>query len=363
MSAARIRLSLTSAVIAGALIVGSPAGIAAKSDASAARVIWVRGDRVYIAAPDSATLDPGQHVDLLDHGRAIAGAEVERRLDAAIVVTRVTSGSLDRVKHVDRLDVRVAPAIAPAPPARLRVGIPNARANPLFRCEPGTAGMHARYRRLEGAAERWVRGADGTKASPETLTLARFIEAADEEIALERGEIDIAVFWPGELSSHMRNDPRWRDALSGSRSGVIAAIAAPASAEPPLLPDSLRIAALNRQVFHSDLAMIRRPPPGDSAGVVPAAVRWVFDPSMPGHAALDRAIGTSEASGGSVVRLGFVDAAAGGLDPSAGVVPLLAMRCPVVCAPHVRDWAATVGGDWFATFTECARAAPPGGRP
>jgi len=44
---------------------------------------------------------------------------------------------------------------------------------------------------------------------PDTIHVHLFDEASDQEIALERGDIDAAVFWPAELSTRMRGDARW----------------------------------------------------------------------------------------------------------------------------------------------------------
>src|SRR4029077_8015933 len=66
----------------------------------------------------------------------------------------------------------------------------------------------------------------GAPPAPDTLLVRLYGESADEEIALERGELDVAVFWPGELSTRMREDPRWGGALLGLRAHGVIAVAA-----------------------------------------------------------------------------------------------------------------------------------------
>src|SRR5262245_33953001 len=134
------------------------------------------------------------------------------------------------------------PEVTPPPAAvtrvpALRVGVPSpGRWNLLFTCEApvsapriGSAAYAADS--LDPKARQWRRieqsFSDSAGAlAPDTLVVVPFDEATDEEIALERGEVDVAVFWPGELSARIRSDARFRDAERGLRSrGVFAAVA------------------------------------------------------------------------------------------------------------------------------------------
>src|SRR5262245_52124596 len=122
------------AAAAAMLVFVAGAAHARATEPSAGRVVYLRGDRIYIATPDSTSLLPSQHVDLVEKRRVRAGAEVEERLDAAMIVARITSGSLDRARHLERLIVRAGSVPGPRALARLRVGLPNTRSNPLFAC-------------------------------------------------------------------------------------------------------------------------------------------------------------------------------------------------------------------------------------
>src|SRR6185436_8262628 len=109
-----------------------------------------------------------------------------------------------------------APDTGPSVPlvrvATLRVGLPSPRrSNLLFTCDAALAVPRigsATYARdtLDATGRRWLRvpapspESVGTRA-PDTLSVRAFEDATDEEIALERGELDAAVFWPGELSA------------------------------------------------------------------------------------------------------------------------------------------------------------------
>src|SRR5205814_1296313 len=61
---------------------------------------------------------------------------------------------------------------------------------------------------------------------PDTIMVGLFGETSDEEIALERGELDVAVFWPGEASARLRADPRWRGFGYGWRGQLVAGVPA-----------------------------------------------------------------------------------------------------------------------------------------
>jgi len=225
----------------------SLAGLASAAGAGPAsldaRVVWVRHPSAYVASRDSLPLAPFMLLTFTSKGQPVASGEVERRVDAGMAVVRITSGSLAGVKHLDRLRVVVEP---PKPPRRLRVGFPSEqRPDPLSPCgrlrlEPPLAPGSYRVDNVEGA-DRGYRittepGVDLGIPWPETLVVRIFDDAADQEIALERGEIDLAVFRPGELSAHMRDHPRWKDPLTGvSARGPTGSIPGAPSLEHPVL--------------------------------------------------------------------------------------------------------------------------------
>src|SRR5437762_6985729 len=59
-----------------------------------ARVIWVRGDRVYVASPDSLTLEPGTILAFKNRGKQVATGEVTAVHDGELIAAKLTSGSL-----------------------------------------------------------------------------------------------------------------------------------------------------------------------------------------------------------------------------------------------------------------------------
>src|SRR5262245_61784256 len=197
-------------------LVVAPAARAAPFDA---RVIWSNGDRAYLVARDSVWVTAS--IRFFDKKKEIASGVVVAIEDSTLVVTKVTSGSLARVKHLDKVRVEVEPAASPARIV-LRVGYPStARTQPFFKCRLMT--FDSRDYRIDtviARSYRLVRVLDS--AVPETLLVRLFDDAADEEIALERGELDAAVFWPGEPSSHIRQIMNWNERWSACRfRGVI----------------------------------------------------------------------------------------------------------------------------------------------
>lgn len=204
------------AVIAAVLLV------ATGPTSSAAPVEWggivlaVRENRVYLEVPPAAALQSGQTITLLSGERTIATAVITRVYDSEIAVATLSSGSLAGVANLQEL--RVTVDRHPAPPALLRVGYPSSRRVAAgFRCRNArlspaldTLGYRAVSR---SDPHRLVRDTSITAEAPwpDTLVVRFFDESADQEIALERGELDVAVFWPGELSKHMRESPHFRD--------------------------------------------------------------------------------------------------------------------------------------------------------
>ena len=156
-----------------------------------------------------------------------------RSVAVAALLTAMTSAGCAVPQHEP-------PGLPPAPGniarvATLRVGLPAAgRASLLFACDasPGAPRIgSATYvaDSLDASRHRWLR-ADQTASdsagmlAPDTLVVRACAEATDEEIAFERGELDAAVFWPGELSARF-HDPergvRSRGALAVDSQGKI----------------------------------------------------------------------------------------------------------------------------------------------
>jgi hypothetical protein len=259
----------------------------------------------------------------------------------------------------------------------LRVGLPAARRpNLLFQCDSlakdatrgvwiGSQGAHAPI------AYRWVRerrpaldapAPRDPGASPtDTLLLIPFDESTDEEIALERGELDAAVFWPGELSARMRNDARWRDpAMTMLPTGVVACVAAPGDTLGILADDML---ALDREAFAGDLLPWSELAPGARAG---APAKYAVDPALPGARLLERVLARVAKPGASRrVRLVYLDypilsetGAGPDIEPPTwsepGLTPVFAIRCPVLVSAHAQEAFRALGRDAFSEFLTCA---------
>ncbi|HKQ59108.1 MAG TPA: hypothetical protein VJY35_14705, partial [Candidatus Eisenbacteria bacterium] len=190
------------ALLVAALALASHARAAKAPDV---RVVWAQGDRAYLAAPDSLAIAPYSRVSIAKKKRVLAGGEVVRIIDGTLAVVRFTSGSLAREKKLDKLRVEVEP---PADPRALRIGFPSAvRSHALLACQSVVIAAPPTHRiEHDRSGYRLVRDAARPDASawPETLQVRLFDDGADQEIALERGELDVAVFRPGELSAHLR---------------------------------------------------------------------------------------------------------------------------------------------------------------
>lgn len=205
----------TSAVISSVALLFATTSSAAPIDAGVT-VLAIRESRVYLEVLPSAALQNGLPITFLLGERTIATAVITRIYDSELAVATLSSGSLTGVANVQEL--RVTVDHHPTPPALLRVGYPSSRR--------ATRDVACRRARLSPALEtlgyravsrsdpqRLVRDTSMTADAPwpDTLVVRFFDEAADQEIALERGELDVAVFWPGELSKHMRESARFRD--------------------------------------------------------------------------------------------------------------------------------------------------------
>jgi hypothetical protein len=285
------------------------------------------------------------------------------------------------------------PAVAPTPPAvvpdsgpvlprvaTLRVGLPSPRrANLLFTCDgpvgPPRIGS-ATYARdtLDAAGRRWLR-VEGTAATqvasvtgdsagalaPDTLIVRAFEDATDEEIAFERGELDAAVFWPGELSARMRSDARFRDPELALRArGAVVCVATAADTLAPLRAD---LDALDREAFGGDLLPWRDLEP-DPRPEAPA--RWSVDATLPGARPLERILARVARPGGTrTLKLMYVDQPVAAADAATaawrtpGVTPLFAVRCPVLVRPAALANVRSIGTRAFAALAPCGEGTGP----
>jgi len=335
-----------------------------------AKVVWAHAGRAYLASNDPLPLVEGDILKFYDGKKVAAEGAVSGVFDGTLAIARVKSGSLDQMKKLDRLRVTAEhPHLRPVDV--MRIGIPS-RSNLLFAC--GTPSVRsplprAAYRGEAISVRSFVLARDKSDAStaqwPDTLLVRLFDESTDQEIALERGELDAAVFWPGELSTQMRESPRWRDFSYGARSRVVlSALLSRDAADSRLASaDTSALLWLNEAVFRGDLTPWDRAS-GSAVALVPPATnppapphRFEVDRSLPGWQTLERALrgtGSSSSNAGSAaVRVALLGSTATPSDP---VWFSFAVRCPVVSSPDLRTYLRALGPDALASIVDCAIA-------
>lgn len=331
-------------------------GCDAAPAATAAEVILVREPNVYLALGDSLALLTGDRVTFRLKKDDLAIGTVTRAWNGELAVVRIDSGSIGKTKKLSRIQV-LSEHSRPAARPMLRVGYPAAaRANLLFSCEqvalqlPLPAGAY-RSRSSNTRSATWTREATLPLPAPwpDTLIVRFFEDADDEEIALERGELDVAVFWPGELSRHMREQSRWQGHLYGTRSrGFVAALppSGAASESSAIVPDTLALGRLNHDLFRDDLQRwdSRQTEPG-----VP--VRFDVDLACPGWRELQRHLDRFAPPTARRARLAYVDRP---IDSSTeSITPLFLVRCPVVCAAELRPYVASLDPSALVDALDC----------
>ena len=365
---------------------------ASRSVTGGPAVVWVSHPRVYVATPDSTAFALGDTITIEKDGRMVAGGAVTR-LQGEVATVTLSQGSLAGEADLSQLEVKAA---APAGPTLMRVGVPSPRrSTPLFTCAPRIRAPWAEgaYRTdtLSERAYRLIRDPSraGGDAWPETLLVRLFDKAVDQEIALERAEIDVAVFWPGEMPAPMRERGPWQGSPSGVRArGVVALVwLAPPGADSIRLADPVRrtFAAFDRDLFRGDLLPLWN---GHEIEVTEARIVWApddarsqirIDPTVPGRVELQRYLDRVHPSGAAaapVARLVYLDAPVtprdslrsravealrnGRFDPALEraahedqVLPLFAIRCPVVCAPRWRRAVRVLGADALVDLLDC----------
>jgi hypothetical protein len=335
-----------------------------------ARVVWAHAGRAYLASEDPLPLVEGDVLKFYDGKKVAAEGAVSSVFDGTLAIVRIKSGSLDPMKKLDRLRVTAErPKLRPVDV--MRIGIPS-RTNLLFAC--GTPSVRsplprAAYRAEAISLRSFVLARDKSDVSsgqwPDTLLVRLFDEATDQEIALERGELDAAVFWPGELSAHMREDPRWRDFSYGSRSKVVlSATLSRDAADSRLAPaDTSALLWMNEAAFRGDLTPWDRASGSAVALTAPATNppapphRFEVDHSLPGWQTLERALRGSGASSSRAesapVRMTLLGPSATPPDP---IWFSFAVRCPVVSSPGLRSYLRALGPDAVASIVDCAIA-------
>lgn len=202
-----------------------------------AKVIWQRAGHVYVVLGDPAEIALRDTLLIESGKKRIAAAAVVGLAEGGLAVGRIVTGTLERERRLERLRVRLERESLPSP-STIRLGVPsNRRAAERFGCGPWTLRSPAAvFYNIEPTGRlsfRMIRersrdaaiapGAAPAAAWPDSIVVSLFDDAAEEEIALERGDLDVALFGPGELSERLRNDPRWQGRLFADRSGPASA--------------------------------------------------------------------------------------------------------------------------------------------
>jgi len=333
-----------------------------------AKVVLVREPHVYLALKDPVALRSGDLVTFRKRKRTMASGSVAHVLDGELAVVTLSSGSLTSVKKPERLQV-LAERLRLPPLPKLRIGYPAAsRTNLLFSCPrvaflpPLPAGAYRAEERRDRSS-RLIRDPAVQLLAPwpETLLVRFFDDGDDEEIALERGELDVAMFWPGELSRHMRDQSRWAEAPYGTRArGLVVAVGLGNATRDSiaLAPDAATLERFNRVLFRGDLEPWRDP----AAAARPfVPIRFEVDLACPGWREMQRLLDSASApTSARRARLSYLDAPIATLDSlraRPGVTPLFLLRCPVVCGPELRSYVSALGAGALVDALDCTPVA------
>ena len=362
-------LAVVLAFAAGAPSLAAPVELKAK-------VVWVRDNRIYVASAESLALQEGDLLRFRAGKKEVATGTVVDIHDAAMVVASLASGSFAKQKKLEKLRI-LAERPALQRYSYLRVGCPSpSRPSLLFACDSATIGasLPSGAYRADTLGERWYRFVRHATVPldapwPDTLYVRTFDESPDEEIALERGELDVAVFWPGELSAHIRKDARWKDFLYGVRSkGYLFASSVETEAFHALDAATTQGAldALNRSVFRNDVAPWSGSTVRDSVNdATPRmsqniGIHFEVDRAIPESMTLERLLDQDAPSGVPGPRLPIrifyssVEVTAHGpVSPEIGLTPLSPIRCPVVSNAKLRKTITALGPNAFADLLGC----------
>jgi hypothetical protein len=349
----------------------------AEAGPARARAVWSSGPRAYVAWSDSVKPAPGDTVAFVRGGRKVAWGEIAAVVDGEMLMVRLSAGTLERAGRIDRLRV-VHARRSDASRTRLRVGYPSpARRTLLFACDdtrpdPGPGSPYQPAGASEGweclVRRAWIPAGPGL---PDTLLARSFDDATDEEIALERGDLDVALFWPGEMSTRLREPTGPVASTIGVRSrGVVAITAWPDShghlpdvgLRPAIDPDEL-----NQRMFRGDLVPWTRIAPTAADPPIPEAGLAVgVDDALPGAAALARFVRGAPEHGTMprpAARLAYLpEPTARYVAPDSAsatrVRPWFAIGVRVAYAPAVRAAVEAIRPDALADLIGCARGGP-----
>src|SRR5262245_2189166 len=320
-----------------------------------ARVIWSQGDRIYVVVREPIRTPLGSTLFFYDRSKEVASGTVIVIPDSTMIVARITAGSVARVKHLERLRVEAVSA----PGSFLRVGYPSdARVQPFFKCLRLVLDTRAyRADTLNDRTFQLVRFEANNL--PDTLLIRMFGDAADEEIALERGELDAAIFWPGEASSHIREVMRWPGAPNVLRTrGVVANYETPGMRVLPEMyeADRTRVDSVNTEMFRGDLK------PASHIRFVsehpPIPSRFEVDSACPGKRSIEAFLNRGRAPGRGILR--FVTYLDEPTDPNLVEESrgrLFLISCPVLSRPELLPYLDTIDLSAIVNLFDCETAA------
>jgi hypothetical protein len=279
-----------------------------------AHLIGVRDERAYVLSTGPLTMRFSDKIRFMLGDSVIAVGYVEHVYDRELVVAAVVSGSLTGVSP-ERLSMVLERLALPSVP-KVRVGVPSsARSSFLFRCDSLSVHTYvsSTYYSLEQVSQRTflqVRKPDMALGYPDTLFIRLFDESTDEEIALERGDLDVAVFWPGEMSEEIRRQPRWQFVQAGLPIHLMAMdVQTHDSTIARSMPLFADLATLDRDLFRGDLGLEARQ---DSSGAS-GTVRYEVDPDCPGRPIIERNLNRSKKPHRSSIRLFIAEGESGSL--------------------------------------------------
>ena len=346
-----------------------------------ATVLWARGDRAYVVLADSTTVEPGTALTFEEGGATIARGEVVVAHEGQLVSVRVTEGSLDKARSLSTVKILAEPPSIRAMPL-LRVGYPSpGRPNLLFDCTrvaPRAGGPGDLYRvdALSDRSYRFVRapGVPSGGPWPDTILVRLFDVPADEEIALERGDLDVAVFWPGEPSPHIRAQTSWKGDPAGSLEGGILTVKAPRGTDAEGIAwkgsAARLLRGMNEDLFRGDLTECNPELFTASTDSIPETglprVRFEVSRAIPGWQPLERRLnqGLPAKPGPTLVlridrahrpddRAALGSTSATPVD-SASAACAFAIRSPVLSAPRLRPYLSALGPDALVRLFTCA---------
>lgn len=326
---------------------------------SNAKLVWIQGNRAYIASDDSLPLLPGSRLEFRYRHKIIAHGEVEAVYEDELVAAGVI-GSFEKVKRLDQVEITALPF---QPPSSIRIGYPAAgRGCLLFNCTqltPDSTILGSAYRpeSLGVTSVRFVRTSQPAIAAawPDTLLVRFFSEATDEEIALEREDIDVGVFWPGEASSHIREVMGWKGPPYGKRNGFALTALAHRTLDSGLFPSETdALQRLSDEVFHGDLITFH-----SGLGIADAPEprgRFEVAAGIPGRDVMERALRsamgnpTTSTNWDGVVRLELVPESTW----SPARVGWIGLGCPTISTQRFRKYVAMLDADALVNLLRCA---------